>query len=300
MAPFVESDLDELQFYTYGRRKRPSSKGSSDLKTIRRELAIPTLPSLLSVIHQSKSLRKGTKSTQNVRFSLSSNTVHDTISRDNYNQEERVACWYSQKEINLVMDHNLDMLLRLEDGLPCKKNDSYRGLEGKTEEGQIMTDRDRFHAIDLVLDEQERARSQKRSFDPEHVRAMYREVTETTRYMAITLARRDEREAQEVYASTLDLDRSDSRLTRKTRKSPKPERKKRPKSEKESKSLLTSMGNTKSERHGTREKKSREFDKELKVDLRGEGLKPRSSPSYNRSRKRTTKSSKRMNHLPES
>lgn len=176
MTPFLEEEMDEaLQA---------------------RDCSLTALPALLSTLPQLRSLSKseGNEHTQRVRFSRSYISVRRTITRSEYTKEERQKCWYEGEEYAKM---NLAALERMAAGKPPNKDDTYRGLEKKTELWKLMS-QDKYLAIEVVIHGQNMAKLQDKNFDSEAIANLYQEYSEQARLLAINLAHGDEREAMKI------------------------------------------------------------------------------------------------------
>ena len=141
-----------------------------------------------------------------VRFlPRSTYNVLTTMSLEDYTDEEKFLCFYSRAEYAKMTERSLKMLQRMEQGKPCKRNDSYRGLEGWTENGSRLLERDIELVLEVVGEEQERQWEQN-IYDPEAIAEVCRAMTHTTKLMAIHLALADETEIKDYMGTDNDLE----------------------------------------------------------------------------------------------
>jgi hypothetical protein len=90
-----------------------------------------------------------------VRFSEKTHVVRKTLSRKYYTSEEKQACWYTAEENKSIYKHCRKEIRKMNEG--CKLKDKKycsQGLEGHTTLGAAAKMRNRWLAINAVLDEQ--------------------------------------------------------------------------------------------------------------------------------------------------
>jgi hypothetical protein len=141
-------------------------------------------------------------------------SLAETLGLDDYSDEEIERCWYGREEYRTMAEDSMNMYKLMAMGKRQTREDCYRGLEKWTEDGRLLLDRDICHAIEVVLDEQERQWDEKCE-DEELIAILYQAATQTSNMLAISLGIADERGVQK------DLDQARSEVLAYER--PKPE-----------------------------------------------------------------------------
>lgn len=143
-----------------------------------------------------------------VRFSQKIQEYH-ILSLDSYSERELRHCWYTEEEREKYMDRHERSAKRLEKGERSKRGESFRGLEGWTQDGGEEANEMIADCIDAVLYEQER--QWKKHRENRHNLALISESkSKKCVKMAIRIGKRDMKEAIKAYESMgiedLDLD----------------------------------------------------------------------------------------------
>jgi hypothetical protein len=114
-----------------------------------------------------------------------------TLNRDDYTEEERINCWYTQYELAQSRARNLETFQRMEAGLKQRTASPYRGLEGEMRE--VMTS-----CVNAVMEEQELQRDIE-EVDWDRIAQCSMKISAEGIADALQMARKDAREAQKVY-----------------------------------------------------------------------------------------------------
>jgi hypothetical protein len=132
------------------------------------------------------------------RFAVLIQVHHIIINRDDYSEEERKNCWYTQDEISKSRARHHKTVQRMEAGLKQRTASPYRGLEAWTKQGheemiEIITS-----CVDAVMDEQVfQWRIEEDDWDRMAHCSMKFSAEGTA--AALQLAQKDAREAQKAY-----------------------------------------------------------------------------------------------------
>ena len=123
------------------------------------------------------------------------------LSRDEYSKSEIKNCWYTKSELKKRKKKDKKVLVRIESGhCKCKRNEPYRGLENRTEQGQRECKEQIHSCADAVMDEQEK-QWEKGITDWERIAYCSRQVSIYCAIVASKRAIQDAKDAKKAYES---------------------------------------------------------------------------------------------------
>ena len=123
----------------------------------------------------------------------------DTLSLDDYTEQEFNSCWYSPEEKRKKTRQREKIVSRMEAGkLPKNKSMTYRGLEAWTQDGSDKLEKHIGRCIDAVMDEQDLQWSTNKD-NYERIAAVSRLVSYQSTELALERAAVDEFEAMEAH-----------------------------------------------------------------------------------------------------
>ncbi|KAL3934961.1 MAG: hypothetical protein SGBAC_009424 [Bacillariaceae sp.] len=142
------------------------------------------------------SLRHRTK----IRFSQTIEECHEILSRADYTERELRHCWYTEEEKEKYMDRHEKSAKKLEQGERSKRGESFRGLEGWTQDGADEANEMIEECLDAILNEQERQWKKKRH-NHQNLALISESKSKKSIKVALKTARRDTKEAIRAYES---------------------------------------------------------------------------------------------------
>jgi trimeric autotransporter adhesin len=173
---------DEEEYFPSPPKRRTSRNNFASVLQRLSSVTKPTVPSKKSVRFQdddSKNLLP---------------LIREIESHKDYSTRERNRCWWSPSEKEKCMSKHERVVSRMEHQKPCRKNETYRGLESWTSQGAAKLDQVINICVDAVMDEQDyQWKVQKDDFD--RIAAISRRVTADSANRAKLVGMRDEREA---------------------------------------------------------------------------------------------------------
>jgi hypothetical protein len=121
---------------------------------------------------------------------------------DDYSDREYFATWYVEEDLQEVFDHCVETVRRMVNGNVLQDENGYcpRGLEYKTPTGAKTRKQNKSKGIRIVLDEQERQRSEGIN-DPVRLAKLYYESATDSRRAYRLLAMQDQEEARPILQS---------------------------------------------------------------------------------------------------
>eukprot|EP00980_Cylindrotheca_fusiformis_P022656 scaffold9542_cov92-Cylindrotheca_fusiformis.AAC.3 len=125
---------------------------------------------------------------------------HFIPSHETYSEEERHGCWYTNEEKRKHKKSHYRTAERMEMGLKCKKECSYRGLEAWTTAGGKQANKLIHACIDAVMDEQD-SQWELNCDDKERIAKASKSKSKKSVRIALKLARNDAKEAKKAVAS---------------------------------------------------------------------------------------------------
>ncbi|KAG7350942.1 hypothetical protein IV203_010302 [Nitzschia inconspicua] len=151
-----------------------------------------------TVIQKLSSAAKPASSKKSVQFQDDSMNslllIQEIESHRDFSTRERNRCWWSPSEKEKCMSKHERVVSRMEHRKPCRKHETYRGLESWTSQGAAYLDQVINLCVDAVMDEQDHQwRVQKDDF--ERIAAISQRVTADSAKRARQVGLKDEREA---------------------------------------------------------------------------------------------------------
>jgi hypothetical protein len=146
-----------------------------------------------------------------VRFSHKIQVVHKTLSRKDYTIDEIEACWYTAEDLQKIHKHCRKEIRKLNEGSKLKDMKyCSQGLEGHTTVGSAAKMRNRWLAVNAVLDEQ-MIQWEEGVFDEDAIAAIYCKSSSSCQLWANIVGRRDHRFTAESSGESCCSRRSTSR-----------------------------------------------------------------------------------------
>jgi hypothetical protein len=173
---------DEEEYYIPSPPKRRTSR--NNFATVMQRLSSVTKPTVPS----KKSVRFQDDSKNLLRL------IREVESHRDYSTRERNRCWWSPSEKERCMSKHERVVSRMEHHKPCRKNETYRGLESWTSQGAGKLDQVINLCVDAVMDEQDyQWKVHKDDFT--RIASICQRVTADSAKRARHVGMRDEREA---------------------------------------------------------------------------------------------------------
>lgn len=151
-----------------------------------------------TVIQRLSSVAKPNTAKKSVRFQDDSKNllcmIREIESHKDFSTRERNRCWWSPSEKEKCMSKHERVVSRMEHRKPCRKHETYRGLESWTSQGAAKLDQVINLCVDAVMDEQDHQwRVHKDDF--ERIAAISQRATADSAKRARHVGLKDEREA---------------------------------------------------------------------------------------------------------
>jgi hypothetical protein len=130
--------------------------------------------------------------------------VRRTISRRDYTEQEKAACWFSFEEAGEIQAKSAKLVRLVESGSACRGNKRYcfRGLEGHTKNGYRNKMLNRATAFSLVLDEQDRQMDSCGVVNYDIIAAFYHQAASSCQLWASMVGLRDWKAAKACYSES--------------------------------------------------------------------------------------------------
>lgn len=150
----------------------------------------------------------GSKSERRVHFAANENTLdnenccYGSLSRSDYSEEEREACWYTSDE-RRSMHRQQDISIHcLETGIVREANAAFQGLEIHTTIGKLESKLRKYDLMDAIMEEQENQCAHDRhTIDWDRYAAISLRGSEESKAIAFETAEKHQMEAFNVYAN---------------------------------------------------------------------------------------------------
>jgi hypothetical protein len=133
-----------------------------------------------------------------VSFARDVQVVGEIPSRSDLSVEQFRDVWYTKDDFKTMKTAFVPTLKKMAKSLPLAEDEEPRGLEHKTPRGSKSRTDNRYQAMDLVLDEQERQWSQDRK-DPEYMAKLYRQSSAHCQMNAYLVAQKDAEQVQQLW-----------------------------------------------------------------------------------------------------
>ncbi|CAJ1959690.1 unnamed protein product [Cylindrotheca closterium] len=151
-----------------------------------------------------------------IRFSEKLEEYHYIPSRNDFSERELRHCWYTEEEKAKYIERHERSSKRLENGERSKRGESFRGLEGWTQDGADEANEMIEECLDAVLHEQQRQWRKNRR-NPINLALISESKSKKSIKMALRTAKRDTKEALRAYErmgiEDLDLESATSSIS---------------------------------------------------------------------------------------
>lgn len=125
---------------------------------------------------------------------------HEIMSHRDYSEKELRKCWYEPDEEERMNDKSNEAIERYESGKPLRRNETYRGLEPWTEDGERRFARSVEKCVDGVMDEQNSQWDMDIN-DWDRLAEVSLSVTDESKRRSRRIAVQDEKDAMHIYGS---------------------------------------------------------------------------------------------------